>query len=71
MYITNHMLCSKTFSGLLRIREPSGAEGLPVVPFNLVDKNLNASATLAAAELRRVSISSAKKNIQMSKQKHF
>lgn len=54
------MLCSKMSSALLRIREPSGAEGLPTVPFNLFDNNLKTFATLAADELRRVSIYSVK-----------
>lgn len=54
------MLCLKMSSALLRIREPSGTEGLPTVPFNLFDNNLKTSATLAADELRRVSIYSVK-----------
>lgn len=57
---TNHMLCLKMSSALLRIREPSGAEGRPTVPFNLFDNNLKTSATLAPDELRRVSIYSVK-----------
>lgn len=32
-----HMLCLKMSSGLLRILDPNGAEGLPTVLFNLVD----------------------------------
>lgn len=67
--ITNHVLCLKTSSALLRIREPSGAEGLPTVPLNLFDNNLKTSATLAADELRRVRISCEKNTFQMSTQK--
>lgn len=70
-YITNHMLCSKMSSALLRIREPSGAEGLPTVPFNLFDNNLKTFATLAADELRRVSIYSVKAKFKCQHKKHF
>lgn len=57
-------------SGLLRIREPSGVEGLPTVPFNLVGKNLKTSATLAAAEHRRGSIYSVKTKLKCQHKKH-
>lgn len=71
MYITNHMLCLKMSSALLRIREPSGFDGLPPVPFNLVGKNLKTFASLAAAELCRFSIYSVKTNFKCQNKEHF
>lgn len=50
-YITYHMMCLKMSSGLVRNCEPSGAEGLPPVLFDLEDNLLKTSATLAAEEL--------------------
>lgn len=54
------MLCLKMSSGLLRIREPSGAEGLPPVLFNLVDNKLKTLASLATEELCSLCIYSVK-----------
>lgn len=51
-----HMLCLKMSSGLVRILDPSGAEGLPSVPFNLVDIVLQSWSNLATEELRNVCI---------------
>lgn len=51
-----HMLCLKTSSGLVRILDPSGAEGLPAVPFNLVDIVLRSWTNLATEELRSLCI---------------
>ena len=50
------MLCLKTSSGLVRKREPSGAEGLPAVLFNLGDNLQTALANVATDELRSVCI---------------
>lgn len=50
------MLCLKTSSGLVRKREPSGAEGLPAVLFNLGDNLQTALANVATEELRSVCI---------------
>lgn len=54
--ITDHMLCLKMSSSLLRIRDPSGAEGLAPVTFNLVDNVLKTLANLAREELRSLCI---------------
>lgn len=54
------MLCLKMSLGLLRIREPSGAEGLFVVPFSLADNRVIAFAALAVEELNRRCIYSVK-----------
>lgn len=51
-----HMLCLKTSSGQVRILDPSGAEGLPSVPFSLVDIVLQNWTNLATEELRNVCI---------------
>ncbi len=57
---TDHMLCLKMSSGLVRIREPSGAEGRPLVLFNLEDNLLKSFASLATEELLSFCIYSVK-----------
>lgn len=58
-YNTDHMLCLKISSGLVRILDPSGAEGLPVL-FSLVDSLLKTLATLVKYRLHDVCIYSVK-----------
>lgn len=50
------MLCLKMSSWLVRIREPSGAEGLPPVLFSLGDILLKTLASLATEKLRSLCI---------------
>lgn len=49
--MTYHMLCLKMSSGLVRIREPSGAEGLPLLLFNLIENLMKTAASLAMDNL--------------------
>lgn len=60
------MLCLKMSSGLVRNREPSGADGLPPVLFSLVDKPPNTLASLATENLLSLGIYSAKIQAQLN-----
>lgn len=57
---TDHMLCLKMSSVLVRIREPSGAEGLPAVECSLDGNRLKTSANMAREKLCSLCIYSVK-----------
>lgn len=68
-YTTNHMLCLKMSSVLVRIREPSGATGLGLVFLNFTADVTKVVAGLATEKLRHLSICSVEKKIEKEKLK--
>lgn len=62
------MLCLKMSSGLVRIREPSGAEGLLSQLFNLIENLMKTAATLATENLFTLFIYSVKVHIGLNTQ---
>lgn len=60
------MLCLKISSGLVRIREPSGAEGLLSLLFNLIENLMKTAATLATENLFTLFIYSVKVHIGLN-----
>lgn len=60
------MLCLKISSELVRIREPSGAEGLLSLLFNLIENLMKTAATLATENLFTLFIYSVKVHIGLN-----